>query len=315
MADVQGDARSGRSGTEGTEALLRRLADGEAQGSDAAAAERHLASHPGDVHFVDSERRLRGACARVMDARCPAAVRERVERVLAGEVIGSIGGRAGSSGSVAGGRSGGLVGWFAAPGRAGMALAAALVLVMSVGVIVLAQRSSGGYEAWHGHSTQQVEYSGRVATFVAREHFRCAGAAEAAAKFLDQQESAAPLKVREILGVEAHVPVCETLGLVFRGVAPCGVPGEGPSAHLMFEEGEAAGPSGRRISVFVRRDGGELNLVEGKVYELDVPGSAGASGGASGVYAWSSEGLLYLVVADEQRGPVCEKLIASLSGN
>lgn len=152
--------------------------------------------------------------------------------------------------------------------------------------------------------SSQLAYRQELAGFVAREHGRCCGDADAAKsklKFSDPAEAAKALS--DLVGCGVALP-CQNRrpDLKFDGAGPCGIPGRGPSAHVMYEP-----EIGPKVSIFLKPDSGELPFEPGKTYLLDTK-ECGVAG--TRIVAWVKDGIVYYAVFDE--GPGCEQVLAEL---
>lgn len=179
------------------------------------------------------------------------------------------------------------------------ALAAVLVLTLGAALVIKGFSISG-----QGLDSSQMAYQQEVAGFVTREHGRCCGDRDAAKQKLriaDQAEAAAA--VSEWVGHEVSLP-CQNRrpDIRFDGAGPCGIPGKGKSAHVMYEP-----PNGVRISIFIKPDTGELPFEPGKTYILDTTECSAA--GLS-VLAWMRDSVVYYAVYKETPGgePVWQEL-------
>jgi hypothetical protein len=194
--------------------------------------------------------------------------------------------------------------WNTGVGRAVAGLAAVLVLTLA-GVYV-----SGSLSA----PRMDEGYRVQLAQFVAGEHERVsADPAVAARKFIVTDSSAAPAAFSETLGRAPQVPVCDEGKLQFGGGSRCGVPGEGESTHFQFfVEVEARSGTVREVpvSVFVKRDKGEMRLDQGVTYSLDTA-SCGVDGKA--MYVWNRDGLVYVMVARKPDDVACRALFSAMN--
>ena len=97
------------------------------------------------------------------------------------------------------------------------------------------------------------------------------------------------------------IPPCDER-VKFRGAAPCGVPGKGPSDQMQFVLRGENGEPGRTVSVFVKQDRGELPIEEGTAYLINVEEC-----GLSDMYicVWRRDGLLYTLVSEDSNAPMC----------
>lgn len=310
---------------EARSAAIRAAADGELTESQLALLT-ESGECAGEIAF---ERGLREATGRVMNLdglSAPAGLRERILAASAagragGQAVGLAVGESGSAHDVADELSDDLAGAMEARGaqtrsasfwnrastrRLAGALAASLLLAF-VGLFGWQMmRVTGG-----GASTA---YRTNLAQFVAGEHTRSLDDAYADRKYIYK----APQVAADAMQAELHhTPVIPPCGdsSKFRGASPCGMPGKGPSAHMQFvlpaqdvgadgEDGDAV--PGRKVSVFVKEDMGELDIPEGTSYTINA-----AACDLTDVYicVWRRDGLLYTLVSEDRDAPLCSKFL------
>ncbi|GAB4385282.1 MAG: hypothetical protein Kow0022_10560 [Phycisphaerales bacterium] len=183
--------------------------------------------------------------------------------------------------------------------RLGSLVAAGVVLAL--GLTLLTQAVS--VTSRRLNSVQQA-YRQELAGFVAREHGRCCADVEAARrKFRFTQRDQAAEALSDLLGQGVSLPCPKAHPDVrFDGAGPCGLPGRGPSAHVMYEP-----PIGPKVSIFMKPDSGELPFEPGKTYLLDTK-ACGVAG--IRIVGWVDEGIVYYAVFEE--GPGCEQIFAEL---
>jgi len=284
--------------------LLRLAADDELTPEQRARLDAHLASNPRDADCIAFESGLRGACGRVLaDCRCPGSLREKVMAIAAssrGEVAAGVGAEIGHSGTGVSGidhedayadaiatRSAQLRGagvFSGVKGRIAGALAAALLLIASAAFVI---RVVGV------NSAEQADGSGAhilLAGMVTAEHESCVEAK--AAKFSVTTRDEAPAFLASILGSEPSIADFEALGLQFDRVGRCGVPGNGPSAHMIFKTKEIEGcQKNLRVSLFIQHGGHpEFAMQPDTTYTIGKCSS-------KTVYAWRSGEMTYYLVA------------------
>lgn len=174
-------------------------------------------------------------------------------------------------------------------------------VVLALGLTLLTQAIS--VTSRRLNSAEQA-YRQELAGFVAREHGRCCADAEAARqkfRFTERDEAAEALS--DLLGHGVSLPCPKAHPDVrFDGAGPCGLPGRGPSAHVMYEP-----PVGPKVSIFMKPDSGELPFEPGKTYLLDAK-ACGVAG--MRIVGWVAEGIVYYAVFEE--GPGCEQVFAEL---
>lgn len=180
------------------------------------------------------------------------------------------------------------------------ALAALIVLTLGAALVFQAYALSKP-----ALNASQQAYQQEVASFVANEHGRCCGSTDAARNKLsisDPTEAASALS--DLMGHAVSLP-CQNRRpeIRFDGAGPCGIPGNGPSAHVMYHPTDG----GPKISIFMKPDSGELPFQPGKTYTLDTK-KCGVAG--TRIIAWVNDGLVYYAVFDETPG--CEKVFEDL---
>ncbi|MCL4220166.1 MAG: hypothetical protein KJZ65_02230 [Phycisphaerales bacterium] len=179
-------------------------------------------------------------------------------------------------------------------------LAATIVLTLGAALLVQALSLSTP-----DLNESQLAYRQQVASFVASEHGRCCGSPDTARSKLSISDPAEAESVLSAwMGHSVSLP-CQNRRpeIRFDGAGPCGIPGSGPSAHVMYHP--AAG--GPRISIFLKPDSGELPFQPGKTYVLDTK-KCGVAG--TRIVAWINGGVVYYAVFDETPG--CDKVFADL---
>ena len=270
--------------------LLRLAADDELTPEQRARLDAHLASNPGDADCIVFESALRGACGRVLaDCRCPGSLREKVMAIAASSREPAAAGVeseeayadaiASRSATL---RSAGVFG--GVKGRIAGALAAALLLIASAAFVIRVAGVNSG---------QQAEGSGAhilLAGMVSAEHDSCVDAS--AAKFSVTTRDEAPAFLASILGSEPSIADFEALGLQFDRVGRCGVPGNGPSAHMIFKTTAVQGcQKNLRVSLFIQHGGHpEFEMQPNTTYAIGKCSS-------KTVYAWRSGEMTYYLVA------------------
>ncbi|RMH14593.1 MAG: anti-sigma factor [Planctomycetota bacterium] len=272
-------------------ALIRLVADGELTADQQPAFE-HMDSDEtaGRVRF---ERRLRSAVADAMrDVAVPTGLADRVMRAVEAEdrLEAGLSARAEQTRE----RSFWL-------GRR-LFGAVAAVLVFAIGGLLIVQAASVSRLPL---DSSQLAYRQELASFVAREHNRCCQDEHAARQKLRiTDEGQAAEKLTERLGRPIKLPFGpgEHVQVRFEGAGPCGIPGKGPSAHLMYDP--AVGP---KVSIFIKADSGELPFEPGRTYLLDSR-KCGLAG--TRVLAWVEQGVVYYAVFEE--GPGCEQIFEEL---
>lgn len=178
----------------------------------------------------------------------------------------------------------------------------AAMIVLTLGAALLFQAFSLSQSVLNA---SQLAYRQEVASFVATEHGRCCGSVDAAKTKLSISDPAeAESVLSSLMGHPVSLP-CQNRRpeIRFDGAGVCGIPGSGPSAHVMYHPADG----GPKISIFLKPDSGELPFQPGKTYSLDTK-KCGVVG--TRILAWISDGLVYYAVFDETPG--CEKVFANL---
>lgn len=86
-------------------------------------------------------------------------------------------------------------------------------------------------------------------------------------------------------------------GYTFAGLGPCGVPGWGRSAHLLYKPDPSIAPNAPVVSLFVQEDKGHL-LIDGDVALTNRPTDAAALASCERcLTVWRKDGLIYYLVA------------------
>ena len=277
-------------------ALIRAAADGEL--TDAQASK--LADFDGSARSrIAFEQGLRGAVASAMGGvETPAGLRDRV---LATARAASDEDRLAENLESRSVETRDRSFW---NGQGRLVGAIAAVLMLAVGAFFVTQMAPSGF----GGGADGTAYRTSLARFVTAEHERTLDESSAHKKHVFTNVNDAVEKTGSDLGAAPSVPPCGGQ-TKFRGAAPCHLPGKGPSAHFQFavEAGEGAEP--RTVSLFVRKDGGELPIEEGRAYRVnteacDVEGVA--------IYVWRARGLMYTFVSSGAHGSICNLMLKDL---
>jgi len=274
-------------------ALLRAAADGEVTAADQRRLDGLLDAHPHLQSSLEFERALRDATGRVMGAvSTPAGLADRVRAAIRAdaEVADSI--------DALGEQTRKPAFWAR---RTWMSVAAVFVLGLSAALIIQATQISQV-----SLSADQLAYRQQLAGFLSTQHDKtCQDLVEAQKggklKFSDPTEYEA--EIAKVLNHAVKVPRCDRSRKVyFAGGGRCGVPGEGPSGHMVYNAEFAP-----NISVFIKLDRGELPLKEGRTYALATE-DCGMPG--TRILTRSVDGVLYFFVFREGSG--CQKALAAL---
>lgn len=266
--------------------LVRAGADGELTAEQQDRLDAACAADARVVECVESERRLRRCvCSCMCGTSSPKGLADRVARAVAADQA------AGAALEDLASQTRRQTFWSSRVLT--RALAAVLVLTLGAALVFKGFSISG-----QGLDSAQLAYQQEVASFITKEHGRCCGDRDAAKqklKISDQAEAAAA--VSAWIGHEVSLP-CQNRrpDIRFDGAGPCGIPGKGKSAHVMYEP-----PNGPRISIFIKPDTGELPIEPGKTYVFDSKACGGA--GVS-VLAWVRDSVVYYAVFEKEPG--CE---------
>lgn len=268
-------------------ALLRAHADGEPVPQDRLEAARGAVDDA--ERRMAFERELRTCCGRAMkhdECRVPESLAARVREAIAADE-GAVAGGINTPEAAANVSETPLAASFWSAASAPLAIAAAMILAV-VGVFMITSGSgSSGFQA-------------DLASFAIGEHNRTLDADAAAAKFRQQDLAGAINRVRDHLGADSFEGLAASDAIALSGSARCKVPGKGPSSHLRYSATRADG-STEILSVFVKRNEGEIAVMPGVVLDL---GSEGHN-----VYVWTDGDLTYTLVAGSQAGPACDRVL------
>lgn len=256
--------------------LLRAAADEELSVAERARLETHLAANPADRAFIDFERRLREAVARVMAAeRAPDSLRGEIESHMEAQ-IGETLSFASASRAQAQRR------WRVRPSG----LAAGFVLLIGAAVVVSVMNPSL-LSDWRRASTINVD--AEVGLGFADEHRRCATDEQYAREKLDlhsREELLAHLQGD--LGWEVEAPDLSAFGFTLRSAGDCAIGGSAAgvgSVHLLFDDGAKA------VSVWIEHSlPSELThsarLEEGRAYRIAPIDRRRGRDEANAYFAW-----------------------------
>jgi anti-sigma factor RsiW len=254
--------------------LLRRAADDELTRPQRALLDAHLAAHPEDAERLEFERALRKHVASAMiGARAPQDIRDAALRAMqsaaesdADDAPAPIVRRERSF-------------WARYPLAAPLALAAALLLAISAGIIV--QRTGSPDNIWLTEAQQAS-----VVTFVDKEHNRCA-AMECTGnpKWVANSLDTALAAMTDYMGVAPERLDLTDTGFTLTGAGPCHVPGDGKSMHLLYRSAQdLSAPS---ISLFIQETGSDTVIDASCLCDkMDV----------GEVLMWRRDGLAYYLV-------------------
>lgn len=289
-------------------ALIRAAADGELTDAQVAEFERLCAERNCTQDRVKFEQTLKDCCGRVMNAPCcTEALRVKVLRIAAEtrptnpELAPAP---ASSRAEAMAHTTRQQAVWRRSPGM----VAAAAVLAGAAGVLVWQATRVPTSQAPVGWNAEQVSYREQVSGFVANEHGRCCKSKEAAdAKLVIRDPEKARQHLTDLFGLPADTVTPGADFVRFFGGGDCHVPGTDRSAHLRFD---AVTPEGEtvRLSLFVAPDQQKLPMDEGVTYAV---ASKACLDTGLGLYAWRSNGILYLLVS-EAKGDFCTQVRKAL---
>lgn len=289
-------------------ALIRAAADGELTEAQVAEFERLCAERNCTQDRVKFEQTLKDCCGRVMNAPCcTEALRAKVLRIAAETrptTPESTPIPAPSRAEAMAPSTRQQSFWRGSPGM----VAAAAVLAGAAGVLVLQAMRVPTAQAPAGWNAEQVSYREEVSGFVADEHGRCCKSKEAAdAKLVIRDPEKAREHLTNLFGLPAETVTPGADFVRFFGGGDCHVPGADRSAHLRFD---AVTPEGEtvRLSLFVAPDQQRLPMDEGVTYAV---ASKACLDNGVGLYAWRSNGILYLLVS-EAKGEFCTQVRQAL---
>lgn len=267
-------------------------ADGELEGLPESVQSAYLAHRERDPALADVEaeqRAMRRAVGRCMAEHvCPPALRQSVERLLAGA-------DAEHQADAEPARRRLVLPWAwldVLPAGRGLAAAAALVVLVVIGGM-LVRGPVGVLTSPDGSQVQQAGPSGLVlAGFMSREHDRCAMHPDRVGKFTEHDLDRVPVAFKDVLGGQVDAKALRVAEARFLAAGRCKVPGKGPSVHLLYQ---AHDDSGRpvEVSLYVQRCC-DPRFEEGKAYALGSTGDQHAAG----IIGWRQGELVFYLVTD-----------------
>jgi len=191
--------------------------------------------------------------------------------------------------------------------------ALAAILVIAVGGVFIARLAQVGPAVAPtsgpragANAEDMLAYRTSLARFVTAEHERTLDPEYAQSKYIYKQVDEAVEQTGGQLEHKPKVPPCGGQ-INFRGAAPCGVPGKGPSTHFQFTVDEPEGE--RTISIFVRRDMGELEIERGRAYRVNTEACNLEN---TSIFVWRADGLLYTYVSAGPDDTICNKLLGKI---
>ncbi|MDQ7013644.1 MAG: hypothetical protein Q9O74_07065 [Planctomycetota bacterium] len=270
--------------------LLRLAADGELSAKQEAELRAHLETNPEDNARIDFDRKLRQACscACAPDCCAPESLRQRVlaccdqaslehaeQTVLADNL--AVRAEQTRSRSFWAGR---------ALARFG-AIAALIALIGAVAYMV--GRTSPGSAPFGDTNTPTVRTAAdRIASFVRKEHDRCAsGLPEIGAKFDITDPAEVPAAFEAIVGKSfslESVLDADAHGLRFLDAGLCHPPG-GDALHIRFDTGEE---DATPVSLWIQADDESLPIEDGVTYTK--------GDGCECVRFWRVDGVRYILI-------------------
>ena len=280
------DSRSSSEDRLNLAAMLRAAADDELGSHDERRLEAHLETNPEDVARIKAEQELRAAVARTMSVDsgepAPAGLRDRIASAMASVQLDTEDDLSVPEQMAQSTRSASF--W---SGSAIRYAAAAVVVLVAGAMVYLNSSTTPGFDQTLMDRTQ-------AATFVSGEHNKCVtDLARAERKFIIDNPEHLPAFAGDIVGMEvalADLVVSGASNVQFMDAGPCGVLGR-KSIHMRFSLPDYE----EDVSLFIQRDDGQMNLVDGVTYELDASKDAPMS---PSVYIWLREGLVYYLVIE-----------------
>lgn len=270
---------------------LRALADGEVAG---------MPTTPDDEARVGFERDLREAVARSMrEVAVPSSLHDRVVKAMRAEPSLTL--EIPNARQLLTDAPAPIP--FPAPAarmRWWLAVAAAVAVVGGV----LITNPPGGRSAVN----IKPEVMTQLASFAQAEHQHCAAFdAYFDHKMTARTEADAIKSAIELLTsipsvLEFRSKELAQKGYEFAGLGPCGVPGKGRSAHLIYKPSASAGSALPPVSLFVQEDKNDLDIPKGKALCREA-----RSGGDCGLRVWRSKGLIYYLVVPASMPSDAEK--------
>jgi hypothetical protein len=280
------DSRSSSEDRLNLAAMLRAAADDELGSHDERRLEAHLETNPEDVARIKAEQELRAAVARTMSVdsgeAAPSDLRDRIASAMAAVELESEDESSVPEQLAQSTRS---VSFWSGSGIR-YAAAAAIVLVAAA-VVFFNSTTTSGFD-------QTLSDRARAATFVSGEHNKCVtDLARAERKFTIENPEDLPAFAGDVVGMEvalADLVVSGASNIAFMDAGPCGVLGR-KSIHMRFSLPDYE----EDVSLFIQRDDGQMDLVDGVTYELDASKDAPMT---PSVYIWLREGLVYYLVIE-----------------
>lgn len=279
--------RRGGSSPSARTVLLRAAADGDLTTTQDSELDEYLSLHPDDAAVIELERRLRREVAALAEGRASDRLRERV-RVLAapGDEISDV--------------PIGRVGAFGLRARQWLAVAASLVVLVSVSYVGFRTIQSGSQL----NGTQAIDDSFRAAlvSFVGNFHEQCEIHSEMAMRQLQVRAlEEAPAAFAEVMGKTLDIGSLNISGYHYLGGGPCSVPGGGRSFHVVFESDDVEALRRPMISIFIQQDSGVMRIPPDQTFLLEQKSQTVNAAFPSEVYVWKKDGFVYFLVSTSKR--------------
>ncbi|MBI5362444.1 MAG: hypothetical protein HZA53_04640 [Planctomycetes bacterium] len=242
--------------------LLRAAADGELTPAERRDYEIHLARHPEDARVVEFEQQLRSRLGTALTVgEKPPELEDRVRRIADAS----------------------------RPGRARRfvpyLVAAGILAVAAVGLLLALRRNVDDF-GFQGR--------GKLVDFLGAHAKECPITIQRTIEeFNVHRLGEAVTDIEARLGSAPVLGDLDSVGLSFRGMGLCGIPGHGVSLHLQFMGQQGSRLEGTMLSVYVQGDDGRMPLVDGVTYRLQPKTEELAS---VQMYVWRRAGIDYFVV-------------------
>lgn len=269
--------------------LVRLAADDELSADEATAYAKARADRPELAKQEAAERSLRAAVDRCMceGCECPDALRSRIVSMTSDIRVAASGNPAlkidPSTADPAEAPAVRFPTW-----QRFAALAASIVIIVAVSAYF---RGNAPTQPISGGVAQagEVPTGLQLASFMNKEHSRCASHPKSIEKFTEVDLQTVPEAFREILGDKFDADEMSIDGARFVAAGRCRVPGRGPSMHAVFL---TTNPQGEpvEVSLYIQRCK-DKRFEAGKAYAIGSESTDAAS-----VIGWRHGGLVYYMV-------------------
>lgn len=269
--------------------LVRLAADDELSADEAKAYANAKADRPELARQEDAERSLRSAVNRCMceGCECPEALRNRIVSMTGDVRVAADGTPAlridPSTADPAEAPAARFPTW-----QRFAALAASIVIIVAVSAYFRGNAPTQPISAGVAQAGE-VPTGLELASFMNKEHSRCASHPTRIEKFTEVDLRAVPQAFRDILGNGFDPGEMTIDGATFVAAGKCKVPGRGPSMHAMFVTTNPQGES-VEVSLYIQRCN-DKRFEAGKAYAI---GSETAD--VASVIGWRHDGLVYYLV-------------------